>query len=168
MHLGFTMPNTKPLMLLLCAALSGSVFAKTIYSGEFDYREFEPAAKYFADKNDSAVARMCKSGEHASNEDMGQCSHLKYEHAESHLNKLLQAVRSNYARNDESLRTSGEPLASPFFEKAQTSWAMYRDNQCYSETYSMGEAAERYIFFWECMANVTESRTKELEELLKN
>nr|WP_240702524.1 lysozyme inhibitor LprI family protein [Trinickia terrae] len=58
--------------------------------------------------------------------------------------------------------------ASPYSEKAQNAWATYRDNECYSETYSMGEAAERYIFFWECMANITQSRVKELDELLKD
>ncbi|MCC8404932.1 DUF1311 domain-containing protein [Paraburkholderia sp. MMS20-SJTN17] len=66
------------------------------------------------------------------------------------------------------VKASGDPVASPYFEKAQSGLTSYRDNECYSEVYAMGEAAEREIFFWECMANITDSRVKELEELLKN
>jgi uncharacterized protein YecT (DUF1311 family) len=44
----------------------------------------------------------------------------------------------------------------------------YRDSECYTETYMMGEAAERYIFFWECMTSITKNRVKEVQELLKN
>ncbi len=110
---------------------------------------------------------MCNTGEHASNDDLAQCSHLKFNYASSQLEKKLKAIRSRSENNDKSLKTDGEPPSSPYFEKAQAAWTTYRDNECYSETYSMGAAAERYIFFWECMANITKSRVKELDELLK-
>ncbi|CAG9265120.1 hypothetical protein PUN4_50005 [Paraburkholderia unamae] len=76
-------------------------------------------------------------------------------------------MREKLLRGDKSLMADGDPSASPYFGKAQSAWVEYRDNECYSETYAMGGAAERYIFFWECMANITESRTKEIGELLK-
>ncbi len=110
---------------------------------------------------------MCDTGEHASNEDLAQCSHLKFNKASSQLETRLSAMRSRSEKGDESLKAEGEPASSPYFERAQRAWSTYRDNECYSETYSMGEAAERYIFFWECMADVTQSRVKELDELLK-
>lgn len=142
--------------------------AKTIYSGEFDYHYFKSPAAYFSGGSAAEVSRMCDTGEHASNEDLAQCSHLKFNKASTQLNKKLDAVRLMNEKGDKSLKNEGNPLISPYFEKAQSAWSTYRDNECYSETYAMGEAAEREIYFWECMADITDSRVKELGELLKN
>ncbi|QYD69149.1 DUF1311 domain-containing protein [Paraburkholderia edwinii] len=142
--------------------------AKTIYSGEFDYHSFKPAEAYFAGRSASEVARMCETGEHASNEDLAQCSHLKFEQVRHELSRNLQAARSEIERNDKSLKAEGEPLALPYFVKSQNDWMQYRDSECYTETYMMGEAAERYIFFWECMTSITKNRVREVQELLKN
>lgn len=155
---------------LLCALALLPVVssAKTIYSGEFDYHDFKSPEASFAGRSATDVARMCNSGEHASNDDLGQCSHLKFDRAAGQLENRLRAVTAKFQSVDKSLKATGEPIALPFFEKAQSGWVTYRDNECYGETYSMGEASERYIFFWECMANITDSRVKELDELLKN
>ncbi|CAB3777626.1 lysozyme inhibitor LprI family protein [Paraburkholderia caffeinilytica] len=155
---------------LLCALVLLPVVAsaKTVYSGEFDYHYFKSPEASFAGRPAAEITRMCDSGEHASNDDLAQCSHLKFNKANSQLQKKLKAVTSKIQSVDASLKASGEPVAFPFFQKAQNAWATYRDNECYGETYSMGEAAERYIFFWECMANITQSRAKELDELLKD
>ena len=153
---------------ILLALLPIVASAKTVYSGEFDYRYFKSPEVYFSGRSGAQVARMCDTGEHASNDDLAQCSHLKFDQVSIQLEKRLKAVNSKIKSGDKSLKGSGEPLASPYFEKAQSAWAIYRDNECYGETYSMGEAAERYIFFWECMANITKSRVEELDELLKD
>ena len=142
--------------------------AKTVYSGEFDYHYFKSPEQYFSGRTAAQISRMCDTGEHANNDDLAQCSHLKFNRTSGELEKRLSAVKSKIERNDKSLKTEGEPLASPYFGKAQTAWVTYRDNECYSEAYMMGEAAERYIFFWECMANITQNRVKELDELLKD
>lgn len=155
---------------ILCVFALLPVFsnAKTVYSGEFDYHYFKSPEAYFSGRSVAEVARMCDSGEHATNEDLAQCSHLKFNRVSSQLDKRLKAVRLMNEKGDKSLKATGDPVASPYFEKAQSAWSTYRDNECYSETYAMGEAAEREIFFWECMANITDSRVKELDELLKN
>lgn len=155
---------------LLCtlALLPILASAKTIYSGEFDYRDFKSPETTFAGRPAAEVARMCESGEHASNDDLGQCSHLKFNRANALMEQKLRALTARIRNVDPSLKASGEPTALPYFEKAQSAWASYRDSECYGETYSMGEASERYIFFWECMASITERRTKELEEVLNN
>lgn len=142
--------------------------AKTVYSGEFDYHYFKSPEQYFSGQNATEVARMCDSGEHASNDDLAQCSHRKFDHAARELAKNLQLAKSRIGHNDKSLKADGEPLALPYFVKSQDAWTQYRDNDCYTETYMMGEAAERYIFFWECMANITQDRVKELQEILKD
>ncbi|WP_321945494.1 MULTISPECIES: lysozyme inhibitor LprI family protein [unclassified Paraburkholderia] len=155
---------------ILCALAILPIFAsaKTVYSGEFDYHYFKSPEAYFSGRSAAEVAHMCDSGEHASNEDLGQCSHLKFNKSSNQLDKRLKTVRLMNEKGDKSLKTTGDPAASPYFEKAQNAWYTYRDNECYSETYAMGEAAEREIFFWECMANITNSRVKELDDLLKN
>lgn len=162
---GFMILRTKFLFVLALLPIISS--AKTVYSGEFDYRDFKSPEASFSGRTQAGVAHMCNTGEHASNDDLAQCSHLKFNNASSQLEKRLKTIRSKSEKNDKSLKADGEPLSSPYFEKAQVAWTTYRDNECYSETYSMGEAAERYIFFWECMANITKSRVKELDELLK-
>ncbi|RFU47639.1 lysozyme inhibitor LprI family protein [Paraburkholderia sp. DHOC27] len=154
--------------LYLLALLPVFSIAKTVYSGEFDYHYFKSPEAYFSGRTAAEVARMCNSGEHASNDDLAQCSHLKFNKTSRRLESNLKAVRMKNASVDKSLRASGNPQASPFFEKAQSAWEAYRDNECYSETYAMGGAAEREIFFWECMASITDSRVKELDQLLTN
>lgn len=111
---------------------------------------------------------MCDAGDHASNDDLAQCSHLKFERVNHELDRKLQLARAALEHSDKSLKAEGEPLASPYFVKSQSAWVQYRDNECYTETYMMGEAAERYIFFWKCMINITQKRVKEVQELLKN
>jgi uncharacterized protein YecT (DUF1311 family) len=142
--------------------------AKTVYSGEFDYHYFKSPEQHFSGHSAADVARMCDTGEHASNDDLAQCSHRKFNHAAGELDKNLKLAKSKVGKNDKSLKAEGEPLALPYFLKSQDAWTQYRDNECYTETYMMGEAAERYIFFWECMANITLDRVKELREVLKD
>ncbi|MGF6920948.1 lysozyme inhibitor LprI family protein [Paraburkholderia sp. 40] len=142
--------------------------AKTVYSGKFDYHYFKSPDQYFSGHSAADVAHMCDTGEHASNDDLAQCSHRKFDHAARALDKILRSAKSKIGGNDSSLKAEGEPLALPYFLKSQDAWAQYRDNECYTETYMMGEAAERYIFFWECMANITRDRVKELQEVLRD
>jgi uncharacterized protein YecT (DUF1311 family) len=154
--------------LVLFALVPALVFAKSIYSGKFDYHEFKTPEQSFAGRTAAEIAHTCDTGDHATNDDLAQCSHMKFNHASVELGKELRAVRKRIARNDEALQAQGEPLALPFFNQAHDSWVKYRDNECYSETYMMGEAAERYIFFWECMATITQHRVKELAAMLKS
>jgi uncharacterized protein YecT (DUF1311 family) len=111
---------------------------------------------------------MCETGDHASNEDLAQCSHLKFERVSHELSQALQSARSEVERNDKSLKAEGELLALPYFLTSQNDWMQYRDNECYTETYMTSEAAERYIFFWECMTSITKNRVKEVQELSRN
>ncbi len=147
---------------------SSVVAAAATSSGEFDYRDFKSSASYFEGHSAAEIETLCKTGEHASNDDLAQCSHLKFDKANSQLENKLRAAISKMQRVDKSLKAGGEPVALPFFERAQDAWTTYRDSECYGETYSMGGALERYISFWECMTNITQVRVQELDELLKN
>lgn len=66
-------------------------------------------------------------------------------------------------KTDIELKVSHDPVALPSFVKAQNEWTRYRDNYCYSRTYSIGEASMRYIFFWTCMNDMTTERAKQLD-----
>jgi uncharacterized protein YecT (DUF1311 family) len=154
--------------VIVLAVAPAFAFSKTIYSGEFDYREFRSPEQYFSGKTPTEITRMCNTGEHTSNDDLAQCSHLKFNRASRDLNRKLILMRKAIAADDVHLKDQGEPLAMPFFNQTQESWTKYRDSECYTETYMMGEAAERYIFFWECMATITQTRVKEITDLLKN
>ena len=141
--------------LFMLTLLPVAAFGKTVYSGEFDYHYFESPQVYFKGRTAAELARLCDGRDNATNDDLAQCSHQKFVRLNSELNGRLKAMREKLANRDKSLTADGEPKAMPYFEKAQSSWAGYRDNECYSETYVMGEAAERDIFFWECMAGIT-------------
>ncbi|TKC91154.1 DUF1311 domain-containing protein [Trinickia terrae] len=157
------------LLSSLCLAVSGSACAATAYSGEFDYMQFQPSATYFSGHTDTEIAHLCKTGEHASNEDLTQCSHREFERVSAQLARKLKAVQSQIERNDKALKDNhAEPLAMPYFAKSDAAWVQYRDSQCYAETYMLGEASERYINFWQCMTSVTRTRIRELDTVLRN
>lgn len=159
--------RTKILLLFLLApALSA---AETRYSGEFDYRNFESSHSYFSGRAETQVEHLCKTGEHASTQDLEQCEHREFEHANAQLDVQLKAMSSLVERSDQFLKKyGGKPSSAPYFSTAQDAWLKYRDNECYTETYMMGEAAERYIHFWDCMATMTNNRAKELKQVLKD
>ncbi len=156
-------------MLIALAICPVFVSAKTIYSGEFDYRQFKSSNSYFSGQSAAKVAHLCKSGEHASNEDLAQCSHRDFESAVARLNEKLRVAASLVERNDKLLKEEDEnPLALPYFDKAESAWVQYRDSACYAETYMMGEAAERYINFWGCMKQYTDDRISAIDRMLKD
>lgn len=152
----------KKLVGLAPCVLSVAASAKTIYSGEFDYRKFESSAVYFAGRTPAEISGLCKTGKHASTMDISECAHRDYESANRDLENKLKALRSEIKENDKALKEDGEPLALPYFVKSQEVWAKYRESDCYYETYMLGEASIRYITFWDCMTRITKSRLDEL------
>ncbi|MGF6484971.1 lysozyme inhibitor LprI family protein [Paraburkholderia sp. JPY419] len=143
--------------------------AATVYSGGFDYKQIQSSATYFSGHSEKEIDHLCKSGEHATNDDLAQCQHREFERAKVRLDDKLKAVTARFERGDNFLKTYDEkPLAMPYFVSAQVSWMKFRDSQCYAETYMMGEAAERDIYFWGCMTDITQTRVNELAKLLKD
>lgn len=152
----------KALLYLAPCVLSVAASAKTIYSGEFDYKKFEPSSAYFAGRTPAEIAKLCKTGEHAGTMDISECAHRDYESANINLENRLKTLRSEIEDDDKSLQAETEPLALPYFLKSQDAWAQYRESYCYYETYALGEASIRYINFWNCMSRITKSRLEEL------
>jgi uncharacterized protein YecT (DUF1311 family) len=163
------MRHTSLLLSALGLAACVQAQAETVYSGEFDYRQFQPSAAYFSGHTDSEITRFCKTGEKASGDDLAQCAHREFERVSARLDSKESAAKRSIALNDKALNeNSQEPLAMPYFVNSSAAWVQYRDNQCYAETYMLGEASERYTRFWHCMASITKIRVEELESFLKN
>lgn len=141
--------------------LSGHVFSQSIYSGTFDYKRLESATKYFAGRSKSEIDSYCKT-DSLPTEEAGQCSHFYFERANAELSKRIAAVVAEVQKNDQSLMANGEPPALPYFNRAQKSWLSFRDNECYTDAYSVGQASMRFIDFWNCMTRITKNRLDEL------
>ncbi|MGF6446026.1 lysozyme inhibitor LprI family protein [Paraburkholderia youngii] len=122
--------------------------AATVYSGEFDYKQIQSSATYFSGHSEKEIDRLCKSGEHATNDDLAQCQHREFERAKVRLDDKLKAVTARFERGDNFLKTYDEkPLAMPYFVSAQVSWMKFRDSQMLCRNIYDGRGGRaRYIF----------------------
>ncbi|MBC8748670.1 MULTISPECIES: lysozyme inhibitor LprI family protein [Paraburkholderia] len=136
---------------------------KTIYSVQFDYKKATPSSVYFTGKSREEIDRLCRTGEHASTADIAACSQRNFERISAQLNSTVKSLEAEFRKDDVDLRADNNPVALPYFEKGQSAWVEYRDNQCYAETYSLGEASMRYMTFWDCMARITKERISDLK-----
>lgn len=153
---------------ILAFTFATSALGKTRYSGEFDYHDFQPSAAYFHGQTRAQIDHLCNTGEHASTEDLEECEHRNFERAVVALNRKVTALTAQIRKNDDTYaKPNDEPAALPSFLKAQAAWVQYRDNYCYSYVYDAGPGSAKYIYFFGCMASMTEARTKELEQFDK-
>ncbi|MGF6698627.1 uncharacterized protein YecT (DUF1311 family) [Paraburkholderia sp. MM5496-R1] len=143
--------------------LDSIVLGKTIYSVRFDYKKATPSSVYFTGKSREEIDRLCKTGEHASTADIAACSQRNFEQISAQLNSTIKPLETELRKGDVDLKADNNPVALPYFEKGQRAWVQYRDNQCYAETYSLGEASMRYMTFWDCMARITKGRISDLK-----
>ncbi|WP_085481229.1 lysozyme inhibitor LprI family protein [Paraburkholderia susongensis] len=146
--------------MLIFASL---VFGQSIYSGPFDYTKVKPAEIFFSGKSPLDIKVHCKT-DSLSTEEAWQCSHFQFEQASVALNRQVAVIAAELKKNDRDLKAGGYPLALPFFKKAQEYWKSFRDNECYSDTYSLGQASMRDMVFWDCMTRITTNRLDELKK----
>jgi len=150
-------------LALLSVAFVAPAFPKTRYSGEFDYRDFEPSAVYFHGHSRAEIDHLCNTGDGASTEDMEECEHREFERAVETLKQKSTALMDRIKRDDDAYaKSDDDPVALPYFLKSQAAWTQYRDNYCYSYVYVLGPGSARYIYFFECMTAMTKERTEQL------
>lgn len=94
--------------------------------------------------------------------DLSVCAQFRYEESIAILDRELAKIKIVTRDSDRERKVNVEPEALPFLESAQRSWVMYRDNECYSETYQAGQASLYFVYFWDCMNRITKARLKEL------
>jgi uncharacterized protein YecT (DUF1311 family) len=133
----------------------------SIYGSAFDYKKARPANAYFAGKSPAEIVSYCKK-ENIGTMDLSACAQFRYEGLVDILNEKVAEIKRITSDYDREHRENGEPEALPFFERAQADWQLYRDNNCYSEVYQVGQASLHFVYFWDCMARMTKSRLDEL------
>lgn len=153
--------RTIKLFIILFAISSAAHASSSIYGSAFDYKKARPTSAYFSGKNRDQITAICKS-ERLSTMDLSACAQFRYEGAAEALNKRISEVEKILKEDDKENAQYGEPAALPFFKKAQLNWSLYRDNDCYSNTYSIGQASLRFVNFWDCMARISKNRFDEL------
>jgi uncharacterized protein YecT (DUF1311 family) len=149
------------LCLLLMSQRAYSLESSSIYGSAFDYKKAKPTSVYFSGKSHEEVESYCKR-EGLGTMDLSACAQFKYECVIKVLDKRVAEIESVMKFYDRKHHTNDEPEALPFFKKAQENWVLYRDNQCYADTYEPGQASLHFVYFWDCMTRITENRLKEL------
>jgi len=142
--------------------VANSVYASSsIYGSAFDYKKAEPSSVYFPGKTRAQIASYCKS-ERLNTMDLSACAHFQYENTISDLNARVLSIEKTLKEGDQENAAYQGPAALPFFKRAQMNWKLYRDNDCYSDVYSVGQASLRFVDFWDCMTRITKNRIDEL------
>lgn len=149
------------ILLLLFFNLQGAYASESIYGSEFDYTKAKPARENFPGKSYAQIEAYCKNDSLGTME-LSACAQFRYEGMVKILDKKVTEIEKVTKDYDREGRANGEPEALPFFEKAQASWQVYRDNECYSNVYAVGQASLRFVDFWDCMTRITKSRLDEL------
>lgn len=148
-------------MVALLVIANAAYASSSIYGPAFDYKKAKPASVYFSGETREQVEAYCKK-EMLGTMDLSACAQFRYEVTIAALNKRVAAVEKILEDDDKENDAYGQPAALPFFKKAQANWALYRDNDCYSDTYSVGQASLHFVYFWDCMTRITKSRLDEL------
>ncbi|APA88827.1 DUF1311 domain-containing protein [Paraburkholderia sprentiae WSM5005] len=143
---------------------SPTAHGKTVYSVPFDYKKFPPSSSYFQGKSLEEIDRLCKTGDGASTDDAAACEQRNFERSNSRLNATYAKILSSIRASDKESAADDDPLAAPDFVGAQENWSRYRERYCYAYVYALGEASGRYIYFWNCMKDITQDRIKQLEK----
>lgn len=97
----------------------------------------------------------CTDGETTA--EMKQCAAKKYKQADDELNRVYRQLMSKL--DDEGHRTS--------LKTAQQAWLKYRDNNCDFESYLNRGGTIYSVVVTDCMTSMTTSRTKEMNEQIK-
>jgi len=156
------------LCLLLMPQIAYPLESPSIYGSAFDYKKAKPArVYYFSGKSDEQIESYCKQ-ERIGTMDLSACAQFKYESIIKVLEKKVTEIEKIIKIDDKERGTYGDAAALPFFKKAQESWLLYRDNQCYADVYEVGLSSSRFLDFWDCMTRITENRLKELSPSTDN
>jgi uncharacterized protein YecT (DUF1311 family) len=103
-------------------------------------------------------------------QEMNYCADKDFQKADKELNTVYKkAVASQAAIDKEAADSSDQRTfgAVKALKKAQRGWIDYRDGQCEGEGFEVAGGSLQPMFVSGCKARLTQSRTKELRELIK-
>jgi uncharacterized protein YecT (DUF1311 family) len=92
---------------------------------------------------------------------LSSCAQFDYERAIYRLNRRIDVIEKVLQVSDFEHEEHGEPAALPYLGSSQMHWELYRDNNCYFDIYSIGQASLHFVYFWDCMTRVTQARLDE-------
>lgn len=100
--------------------------------------------------------------------DMNQCSYMDFEKADKELNAVYKLAIKNAQASDKEAAEMSEHYVGAVEElkKAQRGWIDYRDGHCEGMSREALGGSMQSMLISGCQARVTETRTKELRELI--
>lgn len=96
--------------------------------------------------------------------EMTTCANLDWQQADEELNVAYKAAMSKMRETDEFLPEDQRGAAETLRE-AQRAWIPYRDKACDAYGFQARGGTMEPMLVYGCRAQLTEQRTKELEEL---
>lgn len=96
--------------------------------------------------------------------EMTTCANLDWQQADEELNAAYKAAMSKMRETDEFLPEDQRGAAETLRE-AQLAWIPYRDKACDAYGFQARGGTMEPMLVYGCRAQLTEQRTKELEEL---
>lgn len=101
--------------------------------------------------------------------DMNQCSYMDFEKADKELNVVYKQALKSAAEADKQAAEMNEVYvgAVKSLKKAQRAWIDYRDGHCDGVGYEAVGGSMQGMLISGCQARLTETRTKELRELIQ-
>ncbi|MFT4063947.1 lysozyme inhibitor LprI family protein [Paraburkholderia sp.] len=155
------MMRATSIFIILFFIANAAHASSSIYGSAFDYKKATPTRVHFPGKTREQIAEYCKQ-EMLGTMELSACAQFRYEIAIDSLNERISEVEKILQADDRENGEYEEPAALPFFIESQKNWELYRDNDCYSDTYSVGQASLRFVYFWDCMTRITKNRLDEL------
>jgi uncharacterized protein YecT (DUF1311 family) len=101
--------------------------------------------------------------------DMDNCAGQDFQKADAELNRVYKQAMKAAKDQDKALQSDSPDLvgAVDALKKAQRGWIDYRDGECEGEGFQSRGGTMEPMLVSGCKADLTEKRTKELNELIK-
>lgn len=100
--------------------------------------------------------------------ELNACAYKEYEHADAAMNAQwkLTSARMKEIDKDFDRTQDNRPGYFDTLLAAQRAWLTYRDQHCASEGYTMRGGSAEPMVISGCQKQLTEARTKQLQELI--
>ena len=101
--------------------------------------------------------------------ELNACAYKEYERADAAMNAQWKVTAAHMKEIDADFDRSQDNRPGYFdtLLAAQRAWLTYRDQHCASEGYTMRGGSAEPMVISECQTQLTEARTKQLQDLLE-
>lgn len=101
--------------------------------------------------------------------DMNQCAYLEHQAADKILNRVYKQAMADARQQDVDALEMGPNMVGAVnaLKKAQRAWIDYRDGTCKGMGFKARGGSLEPLLVESCLKDMTETRTKELRELVQ-